>query len=52
MVRFLKTPEAKERILKTGSEVVASSPEELAAWIKADMALWGKVIKDLGIGIR
>ena len=49
IVRFLKTPEMKGRILKTGSEVVASSPDELAAWMKADMAQWGKVIKDAGI---
>jgi hypothetical protein len=30
-VRFLKTPEARDRFLNAGEEVVASSPEELAA---------------------
>jgi len=49
IVRFLKTPEVKDRLLKTGSEVVASTPGELAAWMKADMAQWGKVIRDAGI---
>jgi tripartite-type tricarboxylate transporter receptor subunit TctC len=48
-VRFLNTTEAKERFLKFGLETVASSPEEFAAAIKADMATTGKMIKDLGI---
>jgi tripartite-type tricarboxylate transporter receptor subunit TctC len=51
IVRFLRTPEARERVLKTGSEVVGSSPEELAAWVKTDMAQWGKVIKTAGIKV-
>ena len=49
IVRFLRTPEAKERILKTGAEVVGSTPDELAAWVNTDLAQWGKVIKDSGI---
>jgi tripartite-type tricarboxylate transporter receptor subunit TctC len=49
IVRFLKTADVRDRLLKVGSEVVASSPEELAAWMKSDMARWGKVIKDGGI---
>ncbi len=49
IARFLKTPEARDRILKTGSEAVGSSPEELAAWVKTDMAQWGRVIKEANI---
>ena len=49
IVRVLRTAEAKEQFFKTGSDVVGSSPEELAGWIKADMARWDKVIKDAGI---
>ena len=49
IVRFLKTPEAKERFLTQGAEAVGSSPAEFAAAIKQDMATWGKIIKDAGI---
>jgi len=49
IVRFLKTPEAKERFLTQGADVVGSSQEEFAAAIKADLGRWGKIIKDLNI---
>jgi tripartite-type tricarboxylate transporter receptor subunit TctC len=50
-VRFLKTPQAGELLLKQGMEPVASTPDELAATMKTDMARLGKVIKDAGIKI-
>ncbi len=49
IVRILNRAEVKERFMRAGSEVVASSPEQLAATMKADMARMGKVIKDAGI---
>ena len=49
MVRYLTQPDTKERYLSGGSEVVASSPEELAATMKAEMNRLGKVIRDAGI---
>jgi tripartite-type tricarboxylate transporter receptor subunit TctC len=36
-------------LFNAGVEVVGSSPDELAAMVKADMARMGKVIKDAGI---
>jgi tripartite-type tricarboxylate transporter receptor subunit TctC len=47
--RFMKTPEARQRFANVGSEAVSSSPEELAATMKAEMARLGKVIKDARI---
>jgi len=35
--------------LNTGSEFVASSPEQFAAVIQSEMVSMGKVIKDAGI---
>ena len=49
IVRFLKTPEAKERFQTQGAEAFGSTPEEFAAAIKTDIARWGKIIKDLNI---
>jgi tripartite-type tricarboxylate transporter receptor subunit TctC len=38
-----------ERLFNTGTESVASSPDQLAATIKSEMVKWGKVIRDAGI---
>ena len=49
VVKFLSSPEAKQRFFDIGAETVGSSPEQLAATIKSEMARMGKVIQDAGI---
>jgi tripartite-type tricarboxylate transporter receptor subunit TctC len=49
VVRILISPEVKERFVASGVEAIGSSPEQLAATIKSEMAKWGKLIKDTGI---
>ena len=49
VVRFLRTPEAKERLANEGAEPVGSTPEELATAVRAEVDRWGKVIKAAGI---
>ncbi len=49
IARYLHTPEAKEKMLNAGVDVIASTPEEHAAALKADIERWAKVIKDAGI---
>jgi tripartite-type tricarboxylate transporter receptor subunit TctC len=49
VVRFVKTPEAKEKLSASGQEAVGSSPEALATTIKSETAKWNKVIKEAGI---
>ena len=46
IVRVLNGAVVKERLFNSGSEVVANSPREFAAFIKSDMARMGKVIRD------
>jgi len=48
-VRTLNRAEVKERLFNAAIEVVASSPEQLAATIKSEMATIGKVVKDAGL---
>ena len=52
VVRYLQSPEAKERLLTFGVEPVGSSPEQLAATVKSEVARLGKVIKDAGISLN
>ena len=49
IVRILNRPDMKERFLNSGVEPVGSSPQELMADMKAEIATWGKVIKDAGL---
>jgi tripartite-type tricarboxylate transporter receptor subunit TctC len=49
VARALAIAEVKERFLKAGVEVVASSPDQLAATIRSDQARIGKLIKDANI---
>ncbi len=43
--RGLLAPASKEKLATDGIEVVASTPAELDAFLRADMAKWGNVIK-------
>jgi tripartite-type tricarboxylate transporter receptor subunit TctC len=49
IVEYLRTPQAKERLFNGGVEAVGNTPEQFTAMMKADMAKWGKVIRDAGI---
>ncbi|WP_295852996.1 tripartite tricarboxylate transporter substrate-binding protein [uncultured Xylophilus sp.] len=48
MVKILQMPEIKAQLEKMEFEVVAGSPEQFAAWIKAEIPRWGAVIKSTG----
>ena len=49
IVSVLNTPEVRERFFNVGVETVGSTPEQLAAAMKADMARLRKVIAEAGI---
>jgi tripartite-type tricarboxylate transporter receptor subunit TctC len=51
-VAALSDPTIKERLEQLGVVVVGSTPEELAAFLKAEMDKWAPVIKEAGITIR
>jgi tripartite-type tricarboxylate transporter receptor subunit TctC len=42
-------PEIKERLISIGFDFVASTPEDFAVRIKAELELWGNVIRASGI---
>ncbi|MCE2980619.1 MAG: Bug family tripartite tricarboxylate transporter substrate binding protein [bacterium] len=49
LVRILRTPELTASIQQTGSDVMANSPAESAALIRADLVRYGRVIRALDI---
>jgi len=52
LTKALALPAVKERIVAVGAEVVSSSPEEFAAFLKGEYASWAKVIKEVGITVE
>jgi tripartite-type tricarboxylate transporter receptor subunit TctC len=48
LVRILNTPEMKERLAALGAEPVGNKPDEFAAFIKAEIPKYAKVIKASG----
>lgn len=49
IVRVLIRADIREKFFNAGIEAVGTSPEELAAYVKSEMARMGRVIRDAGI---
>ena len=49
---ILAQPDIKERVTTLGFDIVASTPEQFTAQIKAEVAKWTKVVKDAGVKVE
>jgi len=49
LVQAYNAPEVKSQVEATGSSIAADTPEEFAAFVRAESAKWAKVIRDAGI---
>ncbi len=49
VAKVMTRADIKEKLVAAGTDAMSTSPEEFAAIIQADMAKWGKVIRDAGI---
>lgn len=52
VVKAVALPDVQERLDKLGFEIVANSPDQFAAQIKAEMEKWAKVIRDAKIKVE
>ena len=52
IARILVLPEVKDRLAADGADAVGSRPDEFAAYIRAELAKWGKVVKTGGIKLE
>jgi tripartite-type tricarboxylate transporter receptor subunit TctC len=52
VVRFVNRPETKEQFLKSGVEMVGSTPEQFAEAMRADRQKMGKLIKDIDLKVE
>ena len=42
------TPELRDRLAQDGAVAVKRTPQEFAAFIKAEIARWGQVVRESG----
>jgi tripartite-type tricarboxylate transporter receptor subunit TctC len=47
-LKVMKTPEFQKILEETGSDFVGDTPENFAAFIKAEAAKWSKIVKESG----
>jgi len=47
--RILKMPDVAEKLQALGAEIVGSTPDEFAAYVKSEIEKWGKVARDNNI---
>lgn len=50
--RILKSPEVVAQFAKQGVEVAGGTPEQFAAFIRAQTSKWAKVVKDAGLKLE
>jgi tripartite-type tricarboxylate transporter receptor subunit TctC len=48
ILKILKLPEVRERLQSMGIEIVGNSPEQFAAFMRAETTKWGKIVKESG----
>jgi tripartite-type tricarboxylate transporter receptor subunit TctC len=49
VAKILRSPEVRRELTALGAEPVGDTPDEFGAFLKADMARWGRIIQENGI---
>ena len=49
IARIIKLPDVRERLASDGAEFVGDSPEAFTAFVKSEIAKWGRVVRQAGI---
>ena len=49
LMRALNVPELREQFANQGVELVSSTPDALAQYVKSELTRWTKVLKEMGV---
>jgi len=52
IIAIIKSPEVVEKINQQGGDVIATGPEQFAAFLRKDTAHWSKLIKEANIKVE
>jgi tripartite-type tricarboxylate transporter receptor subunit TctC len=48
LIRIVKLPDVKERLSSQGLDAVGSTPDEVTALMKSEVAMFAKLVKQIG----
>ena len=48
IVKILAMPDVRERLTSLGADPVGNTPEQFAAYVKAEIAKWAPIVKATG----
>ena len=52
LVRIVNLPDIRSRLLDLGADIVADSPDQFGALMKAELTKWSKLLKETGIKLE
>ena len=52
ILKAMAAPQAKETIEAAGYQIVGSTPAELDAHVKSEMARWARLVKEAGVTVE
>jgi len=52
IVQIMLQPDVKDRLCALGFEPIGSPPNEFAAWLKAEYAKWGQVVRQANLKVE
>ena len=52
MAKALKSPEMRERFASVGVSATSTTPAEFTAFVEAEMAKWGRLIRAIGVKVE
>ena len=52
VVRTVNTPAVREKLIETGADPLTMTPEAFTRFVRADIEMWGKVVKAAGVKVE
>jgi tripartite-type tricarboxylate transporter receptor subunit TctC len=51
VVKTVNTPAVRDKLIETGADPVTMTPDEFTRFVRADIEMWGKVVKAAGVKV-
>jgi tripartite-type tricarboxylate transporter receptor subunit TctC len=52
VVKTVNTPAVREKLVESGADPLTMTPEEFTKFVRADIEMWRKVVKDSGVKVE
>jgi len=52
VVRTVNTPAVREKLIESGADPLTMTPEEFTRFVRADIEMWGRVVKAAGVSLN